>query len=110
MDRAGDVDVFKVMPSDTGWLSIRVSNLGLSMEPHIRLLAADGTTVPGDFTVMPTATPYFFTWLEATAGQAFYVEVTHVDNSATEGYYEVSVGQPLLNEHNELYLPMVIRP
>jgi len=110
MDRAGDADVFKVVPSHTGWLSIRMSNLGLGMEPHIRLLTANGTTVLGDFTVTPTAASYFFTWLEATAGQPFYVEVTHVDSSATEGYYDVSVGQPLLNEHSELYLPMMIRP
>jgi len=110
VDRAGDADIFKVIPADTGWLSIRVSNLGLGMEPQIRLLASDGTTVLGDFTVTPTATSYFFTWLEATAGQPFYIEITHVDSNAVEGYYDVSVGQPLSNEHNDLYLPMVIRP
>lgn len=110
IDRAGDADIFKVIPADTGWLSIRVSNLGLGMEPQIRLLATNGTTVLGDFTVTPTATSYFFTWLEATAGQPFYIEITHVDSNAVEGYYDVSVGQPLSNEHNDLYLPLVIRP
>ena len=109
IDRPGDLDVFKVMPLETGRLTVRVSNLALGMQPRIRILAANGVTVLGDFSVSPTATAYFFTWLDATARQPFYIELSHSDNNAATGYYDVSVGPPLSNEQNDLYLPIVIR-
>ena len=113
IDHAGDVDVFQVTPDISGTLVVRLSSLALGMQPHIRLLAADGTTVINTFNPPAQSSEYFFTRVAAQAEVPFYVEVSDQNASAAGGLYEISVGQPL-NIFQEqatvtLFLPLVRR-
>jgi hypothetical protein len=47
-----------------------------------------------------------------TAGETVYVEITHRDLAAAQGFYRISAGGALLSEipvANTVYLPMIIR-
>ncbi len=113
IDQAGDVDMFKVTPTTSGQLVLRVSGLALGMDPKIRLFKADGT--PFNFTAAGTV--YFFTTLDVTANQSFYVEISHQDSNATTGLYNVSIGQSLQSSgepelsssSGNVYLPIIVK-
>jgi hypothetical protein len=107
IDRAGDVDMFKVTATQPGTLVVRLSNLALGMQPKIRWLKADGTTVIGTFDYQPEADTYFFTRMSAKAGEPFYVKVAHNNSSATTGLYAISAGKPLTDEYFKTFLPLV---
>lgn len=98
IDYAEDLDMFEVIPQATERLVLRVDNLAFGMQPGIRLIARDGTTVFDKFEFTPRAGEYFFTELEARANDAFYVGIYHLDETASDGVYDVSVGRALKND------------
>jgi hypothetical protein len=109
MDRPGDVDVLQVTAEVTGTLVLRVNRLALGMQPHIRVLGADGVTVLRSTDYPSQGNLYFFTVFEALAGETYYIEVTHQNSSAVGGLYAVSAGDPLDNFWEQvtckIYLP-----
>jgi protocatechuate 3,4-dioxygenase beta subunit len=117
IDFAGDLDIFQITTSDQGTLAVRITGLLAGMEPEIRLLAADGTTVLGTMTAPPTnEAGYLYLTQEAEPDDMFYLEVSHRNPSATSGYYNVSAGSLLATEETErnttegqIYLPMIGR-
>jgi hypothetical protein len=98
IDYTGDVDVFKVVPQTSSALIIRVSNLAFGMQPSIRLFASDGETLLNEFRFEPQDDGYFFTRLKTNEGEAVYVEVSHLDETASEGVYDIGAGSALEND------------
>ncbi len=103
IDRAGDVDFFKVDPvtlgiTDTKALFLRVDHLGLEMDPSVIIYDKDGTQVDeAFFDYTPGSTAHLFVPLtKVTSGEVFYVSVQYYQNAADTGTYEVSVGPRLL--------------
>jgi hypothetical protein len=113
IDYAGDIDVFMTTITQTGTLILRLTNLALDMQPKIRIVASDGTTVREEFTPAFSTDQYFFTEVDGNANETLYVEVEHQDPDATTGIYEISMG-PSLETGGEpgaftVYLPLVLR-
>jgi calcium-activated chloride channel regulator 4 len=93
IDYPDDVDVFRINVSDTDELIVRVSNLALGMDPRVRVLASDMTTVLADvdLTANTSDNGYLYLPLFVNAGDTVYVEVSH-RGIAAGGLYEVSAG------------------
>jgi len=114
IDRANDVDMFQIVPTATGQIALRVSNLALGMKPQVRVFKADGTTVlmEGNLTTNAHANGYLLLNLSAQANQKLYVTVSHTEATATQGLYDISAGAPLVNEQSaksNTYLPLIIK-
>ena len=112
IDRSSDVDMFKVIPTETGRVIVRVSDLAFDMKPNIQILGADGQTVVDEFNFTSQNNGYFFTSVNAQANQAFYIAISHSDQDADTGLYDVSVGSPLTGSPesgSSIYLPMVLK-
>jgi hypothetical protein len=113
MDRAGDVDLFRVTASRGGWMIVRLSGFGMGMVPEIRLLAANGTTVLEEASFAPSAEAYYSTQVTVSSGVPFFVEVSHADKGAAEGLYYVSAGSKARSPQepalSSVYLPYVRR-
>ena len=93
IDYQNDVDAFAVNVSSTGELVVRVSNLALGMDPKLRVLASDTTTIlaEGDLTTNGTDKGYLALLITVNAGETIYAEVSH-RSAATGGAYEISAG------------------
>ncbi len=98
IDYADDVDMFEVTSLAKGKMTLRVSNMAFDMQPKIRILRADGTTIIDEFDIPLEENQYFFTTLKAKAGETFYVAISHLDSRATMGLYDVSIGLALPND------------
>ncbi len=116
IDMVGDLDMFKVSPLQSGKMVLRVSGLALGMQPKIRLLKADGTSVIGQYTFTPEPSKYFFTVVEGTANTPFYVEIAHQNSNAVGGLYNISIGaslesggEPKLASNTNVYLPLIVK-
>jgi len=114
IDRAGDVDMFQVMPSLTGQLALRVSEFAFGMNPQVRVFKADGATVLVDANLITHAhaNGYLFLTLPMQANQRLYIAVSHADAQATQGLYNISAGEFLVNEQtvkSNTYLPLIIK-
>ena len=100
-----------------GDLVIRVTNLAQGMQANIRILAADGKTILADGNFSEDDSDYFLALLSASAGNRYYIEISHVDGTATTGTYAVSAGPPRVSEQPDppgsgrstIYLPFVGR-
>jgi|GEM_PF-6408897 len=84
------------------------------MQPKIRLLKADGTSVIGQYTFTPEPSKYFFTVVEGTANTPFYVEIAHQNSNAVGGLYNISIGASLESGGEpklavNVYLPIIIK-
>ena len=113
IDRAGDRDVFRITATNTDTLAVRVTDLAWGMQPQVRLLAADGMTelAKVDFSTLGSAN-YLLLTRTVAAGEMIYVEITHQNSAATQGFYRVSAGALLTSEvssMNSVYLPMIVR-
>jgi len=97
IDYANDLDVFAITASESGEIIIRVSNLALGMDPRLRVLAADGTTVLADGDLSTSATPRGYLALPAQLhmGQTIYAQVSH-RGVGQGGRYYISAG-PRIN-------------
>lgn len=94
---ADDLDMFKVtVPADyTGQVGLTLSQLGLGMDPYVYAYAEDGSwEQEGFFDYVATSDDVLSLCLPAKAGKTFYVAVSHYDNAATQGSYQVRVGTP----------------
>lgn len=113
IDRANDRDVFRLETASAGQLAIRVTDLALGMQPQVRLLAANGTTVlesagPG----ASAGNDYLLLTRMVNASEVLYLEVRHSDPMATQGFYRVSAGSALASDQatsTSLYLPLIRR-
>jgi hypothetical protein len=114
IDRAGDVDMFQVMPSLTGQVVLRVSDFAFGMNPQMRVFKADGATVLVDanLTTHAHANGYLFVTVPTQTNQRLYIAVSHADAKATQGLYNISAGEFLINEQtvkSSVYLPLIVK-
>ncbi len=99
IDVAGDKDVFKIQALGSGPTYVRITNCALGMNPHIRIIGSDKTTILYDILFDPTRDDYFYLALhKVTPGSMFYVEVSDTLNTATGGLYDFSAGEMLVSE------------
>ena len=91
----GDVDVIRVDVDNTGELVLRVADLALGMDPRMRVIEADTTTVLADIDLASNASPngYLFFRIDVNAGDTVYAEVSDV-NGSVGGFYSISGGPP----------------
>lgn len=97
IDYAGDVDVFEVVPTANGKLTLRLSGFAFEMAPRVQILRADSVTAVKTFEFTPENNAYFFASLRGKANEAFYVAVQHLDPNAVGGLYDISIGPALPN-------------
>ena len=112
IDHAQDRDVFQFATLESGYTYVRVTNLALGMQPHLRVLGSDQTTVLFDLTRDPAHEGYLFTpLLGVPPGTTVYAEVSDADSGAAGGLYEFSAGAKLASDvrHYDIYLPYVAR-
>ncbi|MDX1415909.1 MAG: choice-of-anchor X domain-containing protein [Candidatus Promineifilaceae bacterium] len=111
IDFAGDEDLFMITPIQDGQLVVRVTGLGQEMEPRMRVLEEDCSTLIEEVEYVPGSGVYPFTLLEVIADVPICIEVSHIDPNATRGLYYVSSGAVLESEkeNNTLYLPILIK-
>jgi hypothetical protein len=111
IDFAGDKDVFQFATLQNEETYVRITGLALAMDPHLRILAADMTTVLFSASLDPDISEYLFIPLAGVQpGTTVYAEVSDQTNTAYEGLYEFSVGRKLAGDSfltSYLYLPMV---
>lgn len=108
MDRSGDVDVFRVTPGADGEVSVRLTSLGLEMQPHVEIIAADGVTSLGVYDFEPNPVTYFNVQFTAAMGVPIYVAVSHRENAAM-GIYMISAGEKIDSDRqvSTIFLPMI---
>jgi len=121
IDLADDFDVFKLdVPANySGALVLRVAELALGMDPYIFAFAADESWEVEQFLdTEPTSGDYLTLTLPPSAGKTVYIVVSHYDEQAGQGLYDLSVGPGISNEPAvrsdekqiyRLYLPTVRR-
>jgi hypothetical protein len=103
IDYAGDLDAFTfTVPANyNGTLIVRISGLGLGMDPYIYTFDAERTfELESYFDYVATSDDYLSMPLRVTGGQVIYVDVSHYDEHATSGLYEISVGPELPREQS----------
>lgn len=112
IDHPDDVDVFQLIPADDGDLILRVTDLANGMQPYVRLLASDGTTILEEQLYDPAGIGYIHLTHNGVSGQPVYLEIRHADSMAATGIYRVSAGSRLDFDPEaikKVYLPMLIR-
>ena len=113
IDYAGDWDVFQFATLESETTYLRVTNLALGLEPHLRVLGPDQNTVLFDLVRDPDCEEYLFTPLWGVpSGTTLYAEVSDLDSEAAGGLYELSAGPWLVSDltcRNNIYLPLVLR-
>jgi hypothetical protein len=118
IEAPGDVDTFKVISPSSGATVLRVTNLSFGMNPRMRILKSDGTTVMFDFTLAEkhSCNGYLFVALGVLPpGSTIYAQVMDTNPGASGGVYDFSVGAPVDTDQvcsadlNYLYIPMVRR-
>lgn len=99
IDFAGDKDVFQLKTLQSEKTYVRVANLAFGMNPHIRVLGADKSTVLFDAKLDSSHSNYLYIPLNnVLPDTTIYVEVSDVSSTATGGLYEISAGKGLVNE------------
>jgi fibronectin type 3 domain-containing protein len=123
IDFADDFDVFQLdVPADySGALILRVARLALGMDPYVYAFAADDSWELEQFLeIEPTSDSFLSVSLPPSAGKTVYIVVAHLDEEASQGLYELSVGPGLTSEAvlgtsclpkptDKLYLPLIRR-
>ncbi|PDW01369.1 VWA domain-containing protein [Candidatus Viridilinea mediisalina] len=125
IDFAGDIDTFRVdVPSNfSGELVLRMDNLALGMDPFVFAFANDDSwELSKIFDTEPTSNDVLVLTLPPSAGKTIYIMVMHLDPNATEGWYDLSVGPPIVGERisdpinakpdvsqETVFLPLVVR-
>lgn len=113
VDRVGDRDMFKSTLSGDGTFVLRLSSFALGMQPRLRLWQSDGTTLIGDWTIVPEEGYYYFIRLTGSMDASFYAEISHANTQAAQGMYALSFGRPLDGEEPaeqyKVFLPFTVR-
>jgi hypothetical protein len=112
IDYTGDRDVFQVTTLSSGTTYVRVDNLALGMNPRIRVIGSDMSTILFDANLESSLGKYLYIPLSNVLPNTIvYVEVSDVSDMASGGLYEFSAGQGLASDrpNSSLYLPTVIR-
>jgi hypothetical protein len=96
IDYDADVDVFRIQSENSGTYLLRVSNLALGMNPHVRLLAEDGQAVLKEINLsdFQDDEQYMFLRLDMKENEVVFAEVTHQDPTG-RGTYLISSGSQL---------------
>lgn len=123
IDFADDGDTFVLTaPSGGGEITVRVSDLGLGMDPYLYIYTLDGSIDQEAFLeTEPTSDDYLTVPLNLQANQTVYITVLHFDEAAEIGFYSISAGPalPLEASRNSpakpaneslVYLPLVSLP
>jgi len=123
IDFADDGDTFVLTaPSGGGNITVRVSDLGLDMDPLLYIYTLDGSIDQEAFLeTEPTSDDYLTVPLSLQEGQTVYITVVHYDEAAETGFYSISAGPalPLEASRNSpakpaneslVYLPLVSSP
>jgi hypothetical protein len=97
IDYANDTDMFEVVPSGDGKLTLRLSDFAFGMQPRVQIFRTDGATLVKSFEFTPENNQYFFTSLRGKANEPFYVAVQHLDATTVGGIYDISIGPRLPN-------------
>lgn len=99
IDRAGDVDTFRVDPAAIGVaadaeLFLRVNRLGLDMDPYVQILDKDFNVLhEASFESIPDSDAYLFVPLTMTnQSEVYYVALQHYDDQTDMGVYDISIG------------------
>lgn len=112
IDFAGDKDVFQFTTLKNGITYVRVTDLALGMNPHLRILGSDGITVLFETNFDPVYSKYTFIPLTGISPETLlYAEVTHASGGSSGGLYEIGVGPRLASDthQNFLYVPFIER-
>ncbi|MGC8863134.1 MAG: vWA domain-containing protein, partial [Armatimonadota bacterium] len=96
IDSAGDKDVFS-FTAPGGPVVVRVTDFALGMDPKLRIIGSDKTSVikEGDLTNAATGNGYLALTISPVAGSTVYAEVSHTDNTAAGGTYALSAGSSI---------------
>jgi len=96
IDYGGDPDVFSAMiPVAATGMTFRASAFAVGMDPAMRVFAPDGVTVlaQGTLATNPTVAGYLALAVGGlNAGDQVFCEITHTDQAAGTGTYQVSAG------------------
>jgi hypothetical protein len=112
IDHPGDVDVFKLIPTENSDLILRVTDLANGMRPDVRLLASDQVTVLDVAPYDPARIGYIYLAHSGISGQPVYLEIHQMDPDTAAGIYKVSAGLRLdfyTEAIKKVFLPMLIR-
>lgn len=100
IDSAGDLDFYVLENIDMSKdLVVRVTDASLGMKPKLTVYKPDASTAIVDNVTLatnPSATNYVFSKLaKSELESTLYVVVSHEDDTAATGGYQVSAGEPL---------------
>jgi hypothetical protein len=112
IDYTGDRDVFQITTLSSGATYVRVDNLALGLNPRIRVIGSDMSTILFDANLGSSLGNYLYIPLSnVLPNTVVYVEISDLSNMALGGLYEFSAGQGLASDrpNSSLYLPTVIR-
>lgn len=101
IDDAGDVDAFAIDVGVGDSLVLRVSDLGLGIDPRLQVLEADGETVLQDVGLSPadSTASYLAVALPVTDQEAVRVYARVTDQAGSEGgVYNISAGRQLVGD------------
>ncbi len=97
IDYADDVDAFSIYANKDGTLTFRVSDLALGMNPKIKILGSDGTTVlkEADLSQNSSQNGYLLVNVDVKSGDEVYALVS---SDKVGGTYRISAGATLPGE------------
>ncbi len=93
LELLADFDVFRIEPRSTGTLDFVLRDLGGGINPRLRILGSDGSTVLVNATMATHGTPdgRLKVTIPATNGKVIYAEVSDV-GGASGGFYRIVCG------------------
>lgn len=108
----GDKDVFEVTTLPEGITYVRVTNLALGMNPIVRVIDTDGTTVLFSESLETSFGSYVYVpLLNIKPDRKLFVEVADISNLVKGGLYDISVGHRVASDvpNCSIFLPKIIR-
>lgn len=112
IDYPTDLDVFQVTTLECCETTVRVSNLALGMNPRVRVIDSDMSTVLFDTTLEAMLGDYLFITLSGVpTSSTVYVEVSDVSGDAEGGLYDLSIGESVASDFpsSRVSLPFVMK-
>ena len=93
LEMLADFDVFRIEPRSTGTFDFVLRDLGGGINPRLRILGSDGSTVLVNATMATHGTPdgRLKVTIPATNGKVIYAEVSDV-GGASGGFYRIVCG------------------
>jgi calcium-activated chloride channel regulator 4 len=98
MDYADDVDAFMITASKDGEITLRISDLALGINPQVKVLGTDGTSVLAEANLDKNVSQKGYVFLNVTvkAGDTIYALVSNT--GSVGGTYRISAGTTLPGE------------